>query len=174
MPGSGNATRSKPLWRFLKTRTRPDAFYMSRPYCAFEPSKLYERALQTMRLDGSFTSRKRPKHNALTFNALRKAVIHVAKDGLLARKRRQTGTQKAASRNAICRLLQSKRYSISLSSHSPRLVYALLGLVDFLEFLFRRTAYVLAKGGHAVGMMLQGELAVGAAHLVVGGRRRNA
>ena len=59
LPGSGNATRSKPLWRFLKTRTRPDAFYMSRPYCAFEPSKLYERAVQTVR-------KSRPNHAVWT------------------------------------------------------------------------------------------------------------
>ena len=71
---------------------------------------------------------------------------------------------------------RAKRRSmhIGLQLHAARLIDALLGLVDFLELLFSRTAYVVAEGGHTVGMMLQGELAVGAAHLVVGGVRRTA
>ena len=95
-------------------------------------------------------------------------------NGILEYERRQIAMQFAAFHILTARRTKRRSMHIGLQLHAARLVYALLGLVDFLEFLFRRTAYVLAKGGHAVGMMLQGELAVGAAHLVVGGRRRNA
>ena len=41
--------------------------------------------------------------------------------------------------------------------------------IDFLEFLFCSLANILAKGGNTVGMVFKSELAVGLAHLVIGG-----
>lgn len=35
------ATRHRPLWSFLKTRTRHEAFNKNRPYSGFEPLKPY-------------------------------------------------------------------------------------------------------------------------------------
>ena len=53
--------------------------------------------------------------------------------------------------------------------HSPCLPDAFFGVVDFLELFFSCLPHVLAQGGHTVGMVLQGQAAVGGAQFLFGG-----
>ena len=48
------------------------------------------------------------------------------------------------------------------------LVDFILGIIDFLEFLFCGTANIFAQSCYLIGMMLERHLAVGCLHLIVG------
>ena len=63
--------------------------------------------------------------------------------------------------NAQCSMLNVQ------CSKPPVLPDAVLRGIDLLELLLRRPAHILPEGSHLVGMVLQGELAIGLLHLIV-------